>query len=110
MCLPVFVDWTTFYGLQTDGEILVVPTEEDEELKLEDDNRLQRMAIFQGAKKYFELRSLVPQRPDEAVDCNHCEGRGRIDLPGIVGADTIVCYCGGLGWLLPDAVVAQLDR
>jgi hypothetical protein len=103
--LPVYVGWTAFYGLRVDGEIVVVPTEEDGDPEPEVDERLRRMAIFRGAKKYPDLKPLVPERPAGALDCSYCEGRGQIDISG-VEADTIVCYCGGLAWLTQEEVLA----
>ncbi len=103
--LPLFIDWTAFFGLRADGEILLVPTEEEKGAQPEADERLRRMAIFRG-KKYPELKPLNPERPRSALDCPHCEGRGRIDMLG-VEADTIVCYCGGLGWLTHEEVLAE---
>lgn len=103
--LPVFVGWTAFYGLQVDGQIIVVPTEEEGDAEPELDERIKRMAVFRGAKKYPELKPLVPKRPAGSPDCSYCEGRGQIDFPG-VEPDTIVCYCGGLGWLTQEEVLA----
>ena len=97
--LPLYVDWTGFWGLRADGEILLVFTEQEQEPVVEMDDRIRRIALFQGAKRYSELSPLVPQRPSHAYDCPHCLGTGVIDLPD-VGPDVIICYCGGLGWLV----------
>jgi hypothetical protein len=104
--LPLYVGWTAFYGLRLDGEIVLVPTEEEGNPQPEFDERLRRMAIFRGTKKYPDLKPLVPERPADALSCTHCEGWGRIDIPGIE-ADTLVCYCGGLGWLTQEEVRAE---
>jgi hypothetical protein len=69
--LPILVDWIAFFGLRPDGSIFLVPTEEVEEGQLEDDERMRRVAIFRGAKKYPELKPLVPVRPPDAPDCPH---------------------------------------
>jgi hypothetical protein len=103
--LPLYVGWTAFYGLRADGEILEVPTEEEGDPPREVDERTRRMAIFRGAKKYPELNPLVPERPAGSPDCSFCEGHGQIDFPG-VEPDTIVCYCGGLGWLIQEEALA----
>jgi hypothetical protein len=97
--LPILVDWTGFWGLRADGEIWLIDTEDGREPVREFDERLRRVALCKGAKKYPELQPLVPDRPQGAMDCPHCVGTGRIDAPG-VPPDTIVCYCGGLGWLV----------
>ena len=97
--LPIYPDWTHCYGLRSDGIVFLFSTE-DEEMTIheETDERLRNMALYLGAKKYPELKLLVPVRPATAIDCPACEGLGKIDIPG-VGPDVIVCYCGGLGWL-----------
>jgi hypothetical protein len=97
--LPLLIDWTGFWAIRADGEIWLVDTEDEQEPVVEPDDRLQRIALFQGAKKYPELRPLIPERPEGATDCPHCLGTGRIDLPD-VPPDTIICFCGGLGWLV----------
>ena len=106
--LPIYVDWTAFFGLRPDGDIVLVPTEEQGDPELPDE-RLRRVAIFRGTKKYPELITLIPHRPLGAPDCPHCEGHGRIDIPG-VEPDTIVCYCGGLGWLTEEEILIARRR
>jgi len=104
--LPVLIDWYWFFGLCPSGDVLVIPTEEPEEPRKELEARVCRIAIYRGSLKYPDLQPLVPPRSPRSVDCHHCEGRGRIDLPGIE-PNTIVCYCGGLGWLEEEEVVAE---
>ena len=96
--LPILISWTGFWGLRADGEILVVDTEEGRPAVVERDERERRIALFQGAKTYPELTCLVPERPEEARDCPTCSGTGRLDVTG-VEPDTIICSCGGLGWV-----------
>ena len=93
--LPLLIDWSGFYALSPAGDVFVV-SQEANTIEVERDERVRRIAIFQGAKKYHALTPLVPDRPSNAVDCNHCEGTGQINLPA-VQSDLIVCYCGGLG-------------
>jgi hypothetical protein len=97
--LPLAIEWTGFWGLRADGEILFVDTEDGRDPVTEEDERLKRMALFQGAKRYKELEALLPERPDKAWDCPNCLGTGRIEVPG-VDPDVLVCYCGGFGWLV----------
>ena len=104
--LPVLIDWTAFWGLRPDGSILLIPTEDEGEARPENDGRMRRVAIFRGAKKYPELKPLVPARPPDAPDCPHCEGHGRIDLPGLE-PDTIICFCGGSGWVTEEEILQE---
>ena len=61
--LPIYIDWTAFFGLRPDGEILLVPTEEPNDPEPETDERLKRVAIYRGSKKYPELKPLTPEKP-----------------------------------------------
>jgi hypothetical protein len=49
--LPLLIGWTGFWGLRADGEIWLVDTEDGREPVVESRARLQRVALFQGAKK-----------------------------------------------------------
>ena len=105
--LPLYLDWSGGWAISSDGEVISFLYEEPFDLKVEDDTRICNMVLFQGSKKYPELRSLVPERPSNAVECPHCKGAG---TPGEIREyakekgkesllDVMVCYCGGLGWL-----------
>jgi hypothetical protein len=97
--LPIYPDWTHCYGLRADGTVFLFSTEDEEKtIHQETDERLRNLALFRGAKKYPELKSLVPVRSTDSIDCPACQGLGKIEIPGIE-PDVIVCYCGGLGWL-----------
>jgi hypothetical protein len=97
--LPIYIDWTHCYGLRADGTVFLFSTEDEEKTIHEETNeRLRNLALFRGAKKYPELKTIAPVRSTDAIDCPNCKGLGKIDVPGL-GPDTIVCYCGGLGWL-----------
>ena len=57
------------------------------------------MAIVVGAKirNFPELLSILPERPQNAVDCEICQKSGWWGLGETVGP--FVCHeCGGLGW------------
>ena len=96
--LPLLVDWTGFYGLRPDAAILMVDTEDGHDAVEEHEARVLQIALFQGVRKYAQLELLLPRRPETARACPHCEGTGRVEMPGI-GPDVLVCYCGGAGWL-----------
>jgi hypothetical protein len=97
--LPLYPDWAHCYGLRSDGTIFLFSTEDEEKtIHEETDERLRNLALFRGAQKYPELKSLSPIRSADLIDCPCCNGLGEIDLPG-VGPDVIVCYCGELVWL-----------
>jgi hypothetical protein len=51
-------------------------------------------ALVLGAKKWPELRELLPSRPAKANDCTTCAGSGEIS--------GVICpTCDGLGWIPP---------
>lgn len=61
------------------------------------------MAIVVGAKvrKFPELRSILPSRPQNAVDCENCDKSGWLQPAPTLGP--FVCGdCGGLGWKLEE--------
>jgi hypothetical protein len=92
--LPLYIGWTGFYGLRTDGEILLVDTDNGNEPVVETDALKQRIALFQGAKKYREIEPLFPRRPVASRDCPHCLETGKYEF--FSGA---IYYCGGCGWI-----------
>ena|SRR5215212_8707348 len=105
--LPLYLDWSGGWAIRSDGEVISFSYEEPFDLKVEDDTRIRNIALFEGSKKYPELKALAPERPSNAVGCPHCKGAG---TPGGIREyakekgkehllDVIVCYCGGLGWL-----------
>lgn len=95
--LPLYLGWVAALGLRPDGSFVRWNHEDDREVvKSLSDPYWERMALCQGAKKYPELGSLIPQRPLQARDCESCKGTGQIE-----GAPQIICACGGLGWMLP---------
>jgi uncharacterized protein (TIGR02996 family) len=92
--LPVLFDIGGFSSVRLDGQVVSVLWDEPESRWTEEDPRLRNMALCQGAKKYPELRLLIPPRPASSRECHHCMGTGVLrDLP------RVICYCGGLGWL-----------
>lgn len=94
-----------FYGmgdplyLTLDGRVIIqdmldeVPPREAETL-IE-----AAIAVVVGAKvrDFPELLSILPARPENALDCGNCENTGWFLAGGVLGP--FVCGdCGGLGW------------
>jgi len=52
LVLPLAIDWTAFWGLRADGEILVVYTEGETHPTVELNDRVRRMALSQGSLRY----------------------------------------------------------
>ena len=110
--LPMYMDLGGFIGLRGDGELLTVDWDElepEEGHEVEHDPRLRRMALYAGAERYPELSFLRPMRPREAVPCPQCRGRGHPLIEGEPAPDSVVCYCGALGWLLPDEAMELVE-
>jgi len=96
--LPLYAGWLATLGIRPDGSFVRWEQEDDPETITELSNPyLQRMAICEGAKKYPELRALLPPRPDTAETCNKCDGTGTMR-----GLSDFVCHCGGAGWIIQD--------
>jgi hypothetical protein len=55
--------------------------------------------------QFSELAPLVPVRPSHAIDCPMCGGSG-VSRRG-ERRSGFSCYCGGLGWMLPDGWVTR---
>jgi hypothetical protein len=100
--LPMMLDMGGCYAIRPDGEIISFSWDEPFKLDIEKDARIQRLVLASGVKKYPELKNLLPTRPDEAIECSSCNGTGVDRFVAEHGLDpeTIVCFCGGLGWLL----------
>src|SRR5262249_17155459 len=97
--LPVMLDSGGCFALRPDGHVLSLLWDEPHELRIEQDERVRNIALYQGSLKYPGLSHLVPTRPSGAIPCPACDGTGRVrGLPNGL-AEKIVCSCGGLGWL-----------
>lgn len=96
--LPLTSDAGGFYAMTIAATVVEVHW--DDVLAHEvTDARALNVALFQGAKRYPELASLLPNRPPNAVPCISCGGTGEpTDIPPHL-QNAVVCYCGGAGWL-----------
>ena len=104
--LPILMDWTAFVGLSPEGEMKWVnydaphdprgieTTEAAVSLQ-----RLRHLALIQGAGRYPELAFLRPERTSDSVECPSCHGTGVPLISGKAAPHSVVCECGGLGWI-----------
>ena len=98
--LPVILDMGGCLGLRPNGDVMSFVWDEPRHLRPERDPRICNTVYYRASVKYPELAALAPKRPATAIDCPHCDGTGSVSwLPNADLANTIVCYCGGLGWL-----------
>jgi hypothetical protein len=67
------------------------------------------LGLVAGSKQYPWLSPLIPPRPQGALDCGSCQGRGTFPFEGMGGsAVTIYCsHCGAVGWSCSEAPSAQ---
>ena len=93
--LPLVLDMGGCYAICSNGQVVSFSWDAPSDVRVEEDPRIRNMAIFQGCRKYPTLKSLVPSRPAEALECSQCHGTGKLPLP----MQNVICYCGGLGWL-----------
>jgi hypothetical protein len=107
--LPLLQDWSGGWAIRPDGEIITFSYDEPFDMKVEEDVHRRNMALYEGSKKYPELKELVPERPSNAVECPYCKGTGDAvdqrtkEYFQQEGKEhllnTFRCYCGGLGWI-----------
>ena len=96
--LPLFCDMGGVLTIGVEGEIRSFLWDDTLHGKVEYDPRIRNLALFQGSKKYPDLEGLI-EKPDDACVCSYCQGTGVAPFSEQLNADTIVCYCGGLGWI-----------
>jgi hypothetical protein len=94
--LPLIRHWFETIGIRADGEIVRWSTIDNLEpypgVKPVEDRYYWLSALVDGARRYPELRELLPSRGPEAVEC---ECTRRPELSG-----RIICpRCYGLGWV-----------
>jgi hypothetical protein len=110
--LPLISDWGGVFTISVSGDIIMFPfrvndegefvafpfADHKEHPRLETDLRLRNNALFGGSRKYPDLEILV-EKPKDAKICPYCEGTGKDAYAEKLNTDSIVCYCGGLGWI-----------
>ena len=97
--LPLCWDFGGVFAINPSGDILSFLWDDTLHPQVEYDPRIRNLALFQGSKKYPELKDLVPAKPNDAHVCPDCAGTGIAPHAAKLNTDAIVCYCGGLGWL-----------
>jgi hypothetical protein len=97
--LPLHMDMGGCGALRPDGEIVEWTWDDPSGPAIDRDPTSRQATLFQGAVKYPSLRVLLPVRPAGAIECSGCKGTGRFILPDLEPSDSIICRCGGAGWL-----------
>ena len=101
--LPLFLDWLETVGIQKDGSVRKFSADGEhsqyEGLRVIEEQNLFTYSLVQGAKYYPPLQSIIPQRPDNAINCKSCSGAGSSEFH-----PNVICACGGLGWQYAVAV------
>ena len=96
--LPLYSSMGGFYTVNSSGEVISYLWDDTLHGKVEFDPDIRNSALFQGSKRYPELASLIKKPPDARV-CPYCNGSGIPLGTEALKTDSIICYCGGLGWL-----------
>jgi hypothetical protein len=102
--LPLFIEMGGVYAITVAGDIVSFSWDNLELPREEHDPRIRNIVLFQGSKKYPELRNLIPERPDDAPICPHCQGTGIESFSATHNIEGVVCFCGGLGWIPKESV------
>jgi hypothetical protein len=97
--LPLLLDMGGCYGIRPNGDIICFSYDNEFESYIETDQRIHNIALYQGIIKYPELKELLPVRPPNAKQCEYCKGSGLSEPKNDPVYKSIICYCGGLGWI-----------
>lgn len=99
--LGLYRGWGTDFGLTPDGSVQRFNAEFPLNLNGHDvwygHPEMDATAIAFGSLRHPELRALFPLRPENAVDCESCDGIGFLTLKG----KSVICACHGVGWRTP---------
>jgi hypothetical protein len=80
--------------IRLDGTVFTEPWDEVDAEYTDDPNLLYTVIVV-GAKTRPALRELLPDRPQDAMDCRDCGGTGWV---AVGGGDLVCGTCHGLGW------------
>lgn len=92
--LPLYLGWTETIGIRANGEVVSWSTEGDYPGSRPVEDWLWVLsALVAGTERYPELRTLLPERPRDAIDC-------RCRKHPLLASGKVLCgECGGVGWL-----------
>lgn len=97
--LPLMIDWSGFFAIDNTGTIFLYTLDNLDNPAIENDERIRNTVLFRGSMQYPELVDFVPTKTDSDIVCPHCNGTGIFnDLPTTL-QESVICYCGGLGWI-----------
>lgn len=97
--LPAVNDMGGFYAIRSNGEVVSILWDEPDSLRVELEQRVCEMVYYQAFLKFPQLESLIPQRPDDAMVCDLCDGTGKEKGIAERHVHAVICSCGGLGWI-----------
>ena len=93
--LPIFTESGGWFGLNLFGDIVSASWDMPYDVRVEYEERIRNLVLFQGIKNYPTLSALLPVKKDADEICPDCNGTGIHPLSHL----NIGCYCGGLGWI-----------
>lgn len=99
--LPLMFESGGFYGLRPDGQLVAVSWDSPDKPEDVVSLRLRDIALRAGTQSYPFLATLLPTRLPSSRTCAMCGGTGKGPLEGRSGSESILCWCGGFGWI-PD--------
>jgi len=87
---------------RADGHDWMVPYVEKyriqyEGLRAEEQSGLVLGSLVLGARKYPQLQTIVPARPQNALTCEDCAANGVAEH-----SPSMICSCGVVGWRIPN--------
>jgi hypothetical protein len=96
--LPLYFGWWATIGLKPDGEIVEWSTEgEYVGTRPVEERFFWLSGLVNASRQYPELRQILPERPANAVDCQH------LAHPWFAEGKVICPECCGLGWVSAKA-------
>ena len=106
--MPIYQDKHGCFSVTAEG--LLFFTNNEGETRREQRPRWLIVAIKASCEEFPELEAMLPERPDDAHDCDTCKGKGKVLRPWRrVGPFCDGCW--GLGWTcLPTVTKEDLEQ